>query len=120
MEKLSPELKEQWLAALRSGRYKQAESVLHKNSEDQYHHCCCLGVLEHICGTPISELTGVGMPGDLDFPKSPIQFHVSEEDDLISEDDIVNILVNMNDGNVHKGIKKHSFEEIADYIESNL
>jgi len=37
---MKPEIKAQWLAALRSGDYQQGRSLLHY--EDQF---CCLGVL---------------------------------------------------------------------------
>ncbi|WP_159795746.1 hypothetical protein [Puerhibacterium puerhi] len=40
--KLDPAVKEEWLEALRSGKYKQARSALHDTRTDSY---CCLGVL---------------------------------------------------------------------------
>jgi hypothetical protein len=41
---MKPEIKAQWLAALRSGDYQQGRSLLHYEDrcEDQF---CCLGVL---------------------------------------------------------------------------
>jgi hypothetical protein len=39
--KLSPELKQRWVEALRSGQYPQGKGLL-KNYESEY---CCLGVL---------------------------------------------------------------------------
>ena len=36
------EIKAQWVAALRSGEYKQGKSVLHNRETNEY---CCLGVL---------------------------------------------------------------------------
>jgi len=36
------DIKARWLAALRSGNYKQGKSYLHNRDEDTY---CCLGVL---------------------------------------------------------------------------
>lgn len=42
--KLKPEVKEKWLAALRSGEYKQGYEYLHIKGKDQ-DTFCCLGVL---------------------------------------------------------------------------
>lgn len=39
---MNPEIKQQWIAALRSGEYKQGKRVLHNVDENTY---CCLGVL---------------------------------------------------------------------------
>jgi hypothetical protein len=41
---VNQEVKDQWVAALRSGEYKQGKGVLHRKvgGEDQF---CCLGVL---------------------------------------------------------------------------
>lgn len=39
---MNPEIKAQWLAALRSGEYRQGKHVLHNVDENTY---CCLGVL---------------------------------------------------------------------------
>lgn len=38
---MNPEIKEQWVKALRSGDYKQGQNVL-RNKNDEF---CCLGVL---------------------------------------------------------------------------
>lgn len=40
--RMNPEVKEQWLQALRSGEYKQGKTVLFNTSSDGF---CCLGVL---------------------------------------------------------------------------
>jgi hypothetical protein len=50
------EAKAKWVAALRSGQYKQAKGILYNASTDGY---CCLGVLQH-CLTGEVELR----PGD--------------------------------------------------------
>ncbi len=54
-QKLPPELKAQWTAALRSGTYKQGRAELFRN--DSY---CCLGVFSHIQG----RLTADGADGE--------------------------------------------------------
>src|SRR3954466_4218538 len=43
--KLRPEVKEKWVAALRSGEYKQGRSYLHSQNPDGEDRFCCLGVL---------------------------------------------------------------------------
>lgn len=56
--KLKPEVKEKWVAALRSGEYKQGRGCLH-NKNNAF---CCLGVLSDISGlgrwTPLDEVSG--------------------------------------------------------------
>ena len=39
---MNPEIKQQWVAALRSGEYRQGKYMLHNVDENTY---CCLGVL---------------------------------------------------------------------------
>ena len=41
---MNPEIKAMWLDALRSGKYKQAQGVLHLINENEPSYCC-LGVL---------------------------------------------------------------------------
>ena len=53
MEKLPKEFKKKWVAALRSGKYKQARGVLYDEYNKGY---CCLGVSGKVCGYPDSEL----------------------------------------------------------------
>lgn len=104
--KLDPEFKAKWVAALRSGEYKQGESNLYFQPNDTY---CCLGVAGAICGVPKElmnrnpffferELTG-------DASYYPIQ--------LAEGMPHVKHLMKMND-------EGQSFSEIADYIEANL
>lgn len=42
---MNPEIKEKWIAALRSGDYKQGKSYLAKKGVDGVIRYCCLGVL---------------------------------------------------------------------------
>lgn len=44
-----PSIKQQWIAALRSGEYKQGVGTLKKESEDGSRYCC-IGVLGEIMG----------------------------------------------------------------------
>ena len=110
MTKLDPEFKAKWVAALRSGEYKQGQKYLRTKS-DAY---CCLGVACKLLPVqwdgsasnnciqadgysgvmPTQHMTGIGL-----------------------DEDAQNTLINMNDG--AEG-RTHTFAEIADYIEANL
>ena len=82
---MNQELKAKWVAALRSGEYKQGQGAM-RPTPDTY---CCLAVLRDAC--------------DVD----PFQQGFGHS-----------VLVRMNDGEF--GERKHSFDEIADWIEANL
>jgi hypothetical protein len=111
-QKLDPEFKTQWLAALRSGEYPQTDGFLHT-----LNGYCCLGVayvlkggrfedklksceiyvpLDNSCGDP-----WCSMPTDTTLEKWGLDVGAAE------------LLTKMNDD--HK-----SFTEIADWIERNL
>lgn len=45
MPRLKPEIKAKWLAALRSGEYKQTQGTLHYRDRQGNDSYCCLGVL---------------------------------------------------------------------------
>lgn len=65
---LDPELKKNWIMALRSGEFRQGIGKF-KNFRGDY---CCLGVLCEVAGIPIEYLTGsdnyTGLK-DLGFPQ---------------------------------------------------
>lgn len=52
--KMPKAMKEKWLAALRSGKYKQGKGALYDPVTDGY---CCLGVLEHVCDGKVEMYT---------------------------------------------------------------
>lgn len=115
---MDAEIKQKWIEALRSGNYIQGDGMLINHNESKQLGapiCCCLGVLEHICGTPIEEIEEVEFPSYLNNSRCPEEFLLNE-----SSEDISMILSEMNDGNTSKNIEKYSFLEIADYIEKNL
>lgn len=97
MNKLPIEFKEKWLAALRSGEYKQCEGSLHSDAGH-----CCLGVAEIVLGFE-SEDNEV-LVGDY-IPNAIVG--------TAHDNKIVGILTNMNDNG-------KSFLQIADWIEANL
>ena len=99
---MDQELKAKWVAALRSGEYEQGSDVLYRGGK-----FCCLGVLHKlVTGEPPSKelwddecRQPDAIRGCLDIPKQ-------------------NDLARRNDG--RNGIEKHSFAQLADYIEANL
>jgi hypothetical protein len=100
---MDAELKKRWVAALRSGEFKQGRGLLRDG--DQY---CCLGVLCSVAGIPISEdgsdaLTDDGKSGAY----APIR-------DVLGEKASPFDLAMMND------MDRKSFAQIADYIEEHL
>ena len=93
---MAPELKAQWIAALRSGEYTQGRHAL--NPAPGYY--CCLGVLCMVLGRP-------------DFIKSPQTYeHLRQASGLTNSE--TDGLVELND------IARQSFNQIADYIEVYL
>lgn len=104
--KLDPEFKKKWVAALRSGEYKQGKTHLYKSASDTY---CCLGVAGAICGVPLKS-----MDNNPFFWEREIVGDVSNYPMRLAEG-MPNIkeLMKMNDD-------EESFSEIADYIETNL
>lgn len=97
-KRMDPELKAKWVAALRSGEHEQGENFLY--AEGRY---CCLGVL-HLLVTGSAPVKSWGERCPRPAEVTPIGA-------------MIRTLANMNDG-VH--VRKHSFPEIADWIEANL
>lgn len=106
MKKLPKAFKEKWLAALRSGKYKQGERKLKEG--DSY---CCLGVACVVADRRIRDGFDTIIPKYSKKIPSAIR-------GACDENNVVEILTSMNDGT--GGTKKRSFLYIADYIEKNL
>lgn len=87
-------LKADWIAALRSGKYRQGRIYFEKNNS-----FCCLGVLCKISGQP-TELAPAS--DNWDFVES-----------VIDTSEHISALIGRNDNGV-------PFPVIADYIEANL
>lgn len=118
---MNPTLKTAWLAALRSGDYVQTTCTL--KDDTGY---CCLGVL---CRVALDEDL---LPLEYEVHEDPtkLRFVFIDEDDSYSDakelapgafgipqkDQLT--LMGMNDGS--DGMEKHSFTQIADWIEENL
>lgn len=97
MQKLPTEFKEKWVAALRSGEFKQGRGALYKNGK-----YCCLGVADKIEGY------------EPDARDSILKHHENVPEIIRGDTELTARLATMND----EGGK--SFSEIADYIEQNL
>jgi len=115
---MNPELKAKWIAALRSGDYRQGRGMLKSvYREDTY---CCLGVLCDVSGM------GRWVHKDDDGLKSTYYEYHSHcsggrlpwgmGSDIGLPAESQELLISMNDTDEHQ----KSFDEIADYIEKNL
>lgn len=107
--KMDPKIKKQWTKALRSGEYKQGRGKLRTRTG-----YCCLGVLCDITdrgswSRSDSRWYHRGVSGSL--PRE-----IREELLITRENE--KRLVEMNDGD--DVIRKHTFKEIAAWIDENL
>ena len=94
---MDKELKAKWVKALRSGKYEQGRTHLHRDG-----HYCCLGVLLDVAGAPREEWDGACLaPFCDDLRDKYLEFKTASK------------LAEMNDSG-------DTFAEIANYIEANL
>jgi hypothetical protein len=129
---MDTDLKTKWVEALRSGRYSQATEVLHDEENGGF---CCLGVLCKVMGAEFGKATEYDedVHNEYDYVPHIDGRVLSAGDDqelrpsVLSEvgltlDDQIKLVI-MNDGTERAGeppTQRHSFAEIADYIEKNL
>jgi hypothetical protein len=113
-QKLPPDLKKEWLAALRSGRYPQGRGRLLRDGA-----YCCMGVLAVIAGYDLSVLRGqedlsaISCPLLGDWGRGPEDGNFFPTDSE-SWTTTQRYLAGLNDG------ARKSFHEIADWVEENL
>lgn len=106
--RLPKEFAEKWIAALRSGEYKQGEGSLFDG--DSY---CCLGVGCVVSGMRPKTIE-MGSIIQRKYRKPPKEIRGdSEENRLVAH------LIDMNDGNNSDGTH-YTFPQIADWIEQNV
>lgn len=111
---MKPEIKERWIAALRSGEYEQGRGTLYEGG-NKY---CCMGVLFKVCefGEFVEQTDS---PGDTYYTctNNGTGIHAIIHSGNLSKIDMTlddqRPLTRMNDGG-------KTFEEIANYIEVNL
>lgn len=103
---MKKDVMEKWVAALRSGKYRQGKNRL-RNSCNQF---CCLGVL-----CDISEISQFDEDGFYLKAGAILPYKVMEWADIKSPSPYAQeySLMSMNDS------LNKSFEEIADFIEAN-
>jgi hypothetical protein len=122
---MKPDIKQRWLAALRSGNYEQGKGSLSKIDKKGNVSYCCLGVLCDILKdeSKLFKQTYKIKAGNYEYSVYGIEY-VDECETLpysqmeyvgISDAD-TNILIEMNDDDVNE----KTFNEIADYIEDHL
>lgn len=102
---LDADVKAKWIAALRSGKYRQARKTL----RDASGAMCCLGVLCAIQGMSFD-----------DFDADTLETISPPEEYCDLDWSIRHKLAVMNDGGVGGDERPHTFDEIASYIEANL
>src|SRR5262245_26699265 len=103
-------LKAKWLAALRSGDYKQGHDWL--RFRNRY---CCLGVLCEVAEVPRDRHNNYAFA-------SGKESQTTLRGQLMDEVGKANIdsCIEMNDGDKQMGIAPKSFSEIADWIEEHV
>jgi hypothetical protein len=111
---MNPEIKANWLEALRSGKYRQGRSRLKSIGGDRF---CCLGVLVQVQKSDVDWKSHAAFSGpDTDDFHSELQSRSYAPADFSAGLDYQNQrdLAYMNDS---KGM---TFGEIADFIEQNF
>lgn len=106
-DKLDKVLKRKWLAALRSGQFRQGRGCLKTaytfaGAKDGEMAFCCLGVLNEISDKVLRSSDGAEL-------LSPASCGITRATQKK--------LANLNDG---IDVKPQTFSQIADYIEANL
>lgn len=116
-KKMNPKVKKLWVAALLSGDYKQGTGQL----RDEDNNFCCLGVLCNIHAQLHPEFAAKQMyqteyGHQENLLPSIVQEWSGVDDYIIGSH--THTLASINDGEL--GYSRHSFKEIADYIQKNL
>ena len=115
--RLPKDFADEWLEALRSGKYNQADGVLYDSKYNEY---CCLGVACRIkyplhylknCEGGYASLISVGLdPYNVRYNLKKIPNELKGD---CLDNDLVNKLTSMNDNG-------KTFSEIANWIEDNV
>lgn len=129
--KMDPEIKVKWLEALRSDRFRQGSGFLKDCDGDN----CCLGVLAEINDIPWEASIDSFSEGSFAFTFPRGDEEEEGTDDNGNADTYIDIhqipngycgidavardeLINRNDG--ARDFERHSFAQLADWIEKNL
>ena len=112
---LTKEQKAEWIAALRSGDYKQGQGRLHREDDDSY---CCLGVLAHVCAFNSGSASYL-RPESYEYNPGTWSTSAAFLSETMQQSlSGMNDLADMNE----EGFFEHhySFSDIANYIEANV
>ena len=114
---MKPAIKKKWVAALRSGKYKQTEGALKEwNPTSHRAGYCCLGVLRELMPTHIKEVARKG--GDELLSSAQLKWAGLSHK---SQDSLANLNDEMGyDAEKNKQYHMNDFKTIADYIEKRL
>jgi hypothetical protein len=127
---MDQQIKEQWVEALRSGRYNQGQGCLrtHIHGDDESNDkFCCLGVLADIMmpdnydwaiAQGSAPLVWTGELGENGYAEVELPFDLKEIAGI--DDDECSELMNMNDGGEDVGHIGRTFKYIANYIEEHM
>lgn len=118
---MNPAYKSLWLAALRSGDYRQGKEFLHRADGSR----CCLGVLCKVAEILHDDGPNRSYDADnepvsvFDYDGDPQNLTGCLLDEFGLSEDEATELTEMNDGRGDE-VGARSFAEIADWIEENL
>lgn len=110
--RMPKELADKWLAALRSGEYKQAKEVLYNEETNGY---CCLGVLQKCISGEIVPDPSAELP-DRDWLDS----HNIKFIDMYNGENLSPYIEKTKSHIAIENDNGKSFDQIADLIESEL
>jgi len=113
--KLPKVFKEKWVAALRSGEFKQGRGKLCNMTDNTF---CCLGVACIVAGIGPKGINGYTIAKTAKYRKVPDLIKGKQTAGSFKNVNLVSKLVYMNDGEC--GIRKKGFKGIATWIEKNL
>lgn len=110
---MDAKLKADWLAGLRSGKYRQATGNLREEHTTNRYGYCCLGVLCHVAGSKWSG--GVPVLGATIMEATDEAYLSYDALKVVGLGDTEQkLLATMNDD------QGSNFSEIADWIEANI
>ena len=111
-DRLPKAFKKKWIAALRSGDYKQGMGTLYDFTDDRY---CCLGVAGIVGGLKQKEISKADILNGVELGFDPVKRGVPEVICGRNNNPIVSKLIDMNDAQLG-----FDFNGIANWIEENL
>lgn len=108
---MKKKLRDEWVRALRSGKYNQIRAELTSHNDEGKRGYCCLGVLCRVAGLPLARIEGL-----CDLDEKPAVRKVRDLAGLGRDfrGELQQKLAKLNDDD------ELTFPEIADWIEANV